>query len=579
MGKLSNEAEGQKKVIMHFSHDHALELTKLSKTNQAICSGCGIHILPDGDYFACATCNFFLHKECSELPRNIYHPSDKNHNLILILSPSFHCKACGTPGSGFSYNCNICLGDIHSLCAMKPFSATHKSHPHPLRLEFKSPYEGEEGFQCDICGQPGYNQWLYCCQQCGYDVHLHCSKSQVGAEVHIIQEKPASEASSRALSLPISTQKAAINITSVTQSGKSCETFLGFQQVNVSGTIQQALASQNMAITTTQAPFDNPASPPLPMVPTQYRPNVACVYQSSKSSIGFPANCHGLDRPNGSGSSTNLAICVNPNIMMMSTTRGPMNNSNPPSGATQYQPNIAYAQQETKFPSQRQMYSSNGFVYFGSAQGRNNLPIHVGPNAVLVSPNAMTETTNQVPLHTTTPPVVAAQYSPNTVGQGGNFSNGFQASAYPFSPVTASSTIQAIPMSPNGTTMFTTNNSTNPAVGVPQNRPSTAFANQGTTFPNGSQAYGNNGLMYLNGTQGINNQPIYLRPNGGGASMAPMVPQNQGLGYGNPVYYGANQGMMSGVTGMWGGGGGRGDEGSMGLDGSEILNSYVGDYF
>ncbi|KAL3751076.1 hypothetical protein ACJRO7_011966 [Eucalyptus globulus] len=86
--------------------------------------------------------------------------------------------------------------------------------------------------QCDICGQPGYNQGLYRCQLCGYDVHLHCSESQVGQKVHIIQDKPASEASSRALSLPNSTQKPAINTTSVAQSGKSCdkscETLQGF---------------------------------------------------------------------------------------------------------------------------------------------------------------------------------------------------------------------------------------------------------------------------------------------------------------------------------------------------------------
>ncbi|KAL3751077.1 hypothetical protein ACJRO7_011967 [Eucalyptus globulus] len=132
-------------------------------------------------------------------------------------------------------------------------------------------------------------------------------------------------------------------------------------------------------------------------------------------------------------------------------------------------------------------------------------------------------------------------------------------------------------MSPNGTTMFSTNKSTNPASGVPQNRPSAAFANQGTTSPNGSQAYDNNSLIYLNGTQGINDQPIYLRPNGGRASMAPVVPRNQGLRYGNPVYYGTNQGMIGAVTGTWGGCGG--DERSMDLDGSEILNSYVGNYF
>ncbi|KAF8039995.1 hypothetical protein BT93_B2268 [Corymbia citriodora subsp. variegata] len=149
-------------------------------------------------------------------------------------------------------------------------------------------------------------------------------------------------------------------------------------------------------------------------------------------------------------------------------------------------------------------------------------------------------------------------------------------------------------MSPHGMTVFSTrgpiNNSTNPPMCVPPSRP--------------SAAYSNNGVVYLTGAQGITNQPIHLRPNCVGAPMAALVPQNQGFGYGNPGHNGANHGMMAGVTGMaiggvstgigesvgqeifqgvtdmWGGGGHHGGgDGPMGLDGTEIMNSYVGDYF
>ncbi|KAI3407632.1 uncharacterized protein J3R85_020827 [Psidium guajava] len=41
-----------------------------------------------------------------------------------------------------------------------------------------------------------------------------------------------------------------------------------------------------------------------------------------------------------------------------------------------------------------------------------------------------------------------------------------------------------------------------------------------------------------------------MRPNGGGASMATTVPQNQGLGLGIPVYYVAHHGMKGGVKDM-----------------------------
>ncbi|KAK3442451.1 hypothetical protein EUGRSUZ_B02609 [Eucalyptus grandis] len=138
-------------------------------------------------------------------------------------------------------------------------------------------------------------------------------------------------------------------------------------------------------------------------------------------------------------------------------------------------------------------------------------------------------------------------------------------------------------MSPDGTTVFTArspiHNSTNPPAGVPQSRP--------------SAAYSNNGIVYLTGAQGIiNNQPMYLRPNGVGAPMAAVVPQgaNHGMTGGltgtaiGGVFAGigesVGQEICHGVTDMWRGGGhGSVGQGSMGLDGTETMNAYVGDYF
>ncbi|XP_056165184.1 uncharacterized protein LOC130137587 [Syzygium oleosum] len=395
MGKLNKEAEDQKKVFKHDSHHHPVVLTKIHNTIQTFCSGCRINILPGEDYFACMPCHFFLHKRCFELPS----------------------------------------------------STTHDSHPHLLTLKFKTPYEGEEGFRCDLCAQPGTNQWLYCCQQCHYDVHLRCAKPQTG-------------------------------------------------------------------------------------------PN-------------FQASCRSRSLAN-----------VKPAPLVNATTFDTQS-ANPPCGVRE-----------------------NFHDFHPGKTSMANQP-------VLVSQNAMTMTANRVPLNTTTPPIITSQYGQRAayLGQSGNYSRGFQASRYFFSPTTAPSTIEPILMSPDGTTGFTTrgplNNGTNPAMVVPQSRP--------------SLAYSNNGVLYLNAAQGINNQMIYLRPNGGGAPMAAVVPQNQGLGYGNPVFYGAHNGMMGGmkemaITGLASGFGGAfgeelfpgvtgmrgGDddgEGSMGLEGSEILNSDFGEYF
>ncbi|OWM69248.1 uncharacterized protein LOC116211693 [Punica granatum] len=176
MGMMSTETE-QRPVITHFSHPHPLEITSLPEKLQAACSGCGIKIFPGKAYYACKTCEFCLHGTCYNLPRKIYHPADPNHHLILILSPSFRCRGCGNPGNGFSYNCNVCSQDYHSLCTLKPLSITHRSHSHPLILEFAPAYEGK-GFRCDLCQNPGgLDHWFYSCSGCGFDVHLDCAKS------------------------------------------------------------------------------------------------------------------------------------------------------------------------------------------------------------------------------------------------------------------------------------------------------------------------------------------------------------------------------------------------------------------
>ena len=181
MGRLKNEEkpeEEKEDLFRHFSHEHPLELScDTIETGQIICVGCGIHVLPGKAYYACRTCRFSLHSACYNMPRKVHHPADPGHDLILLLMPSFACKACGKPGSGFAYNCRICLQSYHSLCSVLPLSTSHYSHPHILNIEFSPPYDGVKGFRCDVCRNLGYDHWLYRCGPCGFDVHLNCALS------------------------------------------------------------------------------------------------------------------------------------------------------------------------------------------------------------------------------------------------------------------------------------------------------------------------------------------------------------------------------------------------------------------
>lgn len=57
-----------------------------------------------------------------------------------------------------------------------PLSITHASHVHKLELTFGSPYPTKD-FCCDICKRVGFDHWIYRCNLCAFDSHLHCAKS------------------------------------------------------------------------------------------------------------------------------------------------------------------------------------------------------------------------------------------------------------------------------------------------------------------------------------------------------------------------------------------------------------------
>ncbi|KAI3733928.1 hypothetical protein L6452_13387 [Arctium lappa] len=186
MGKLMHSTQ-----IQHSSHPHLLHLSsnhhhRLQNQPPINCAGCNLHISPTTDHhiYTCTPCNFFLHPSCSKFPNLITHPSHPQHTLSLLptcIYPGgfFRCDACTQQGNRFSYHCQICDFDLHVLCASKPLSVTHPTHPHPLHLTFTSPYGEKLGFSCDLCRNVGSgDQWLYRCVSCEFDAHLHCATAK-----------------------------------------------------------------------------------------------------------------------------------------------------------------------------------------------------------------------------------------------------------------------------------------------------------------------------------------------------------------------------------------------------------------
>ncbi|KAI4386284.1 hypothetical protein MLD38_004229 [Melastoma candidum] len=183
----SGSGDDRKRFLKHPSHNHHLELATASSavvpSDRATCFGCYAVVLPGTPFLSCRACAFYLHRECCDFPKRIRHPAD-DHVLVLDTSgaASFLCKACGSSGNGFAYRCTTCCQDFHCVCTAKALSVTDTSvHKHELKLCFKPPYGGENGFRCDLCGQASYS-WLYCCQACHFDVHVDYAKCKAGGE-------------------------------------------------------------------------------------------------------------------------------------------------------------------------------------------------------------------------------------------------------------------------------------------------------------------------------------------------------------------------------------------------------------
>nr|GMD59499.1 binding protein [Ipomoea batatas] len=203
MGRVNTSETENQSSVLHFSHPHPLHL---SNPHQFLsCSACSLEA-KSAPVYTCTQCNFCLHKKCFEMPRELTHPFDTAHVLSLLPVPAypeglFSCDACGKRGNGFSYNCQPCGIDLHTICASLPTLLAHSSHPHPLSLTFSPPYQGNR-FSCDLCRRVGSKNWLYHCTACEFDIHLACITT-IPAPQHIPSHSFINQANPMAHNSPV----------------------------------------------------------------------------------------------------------------------------------------------------------------------------------------------------------------------------------------------------------------------------------------------------------------------------------------------------------------------------------------
>ncbi|XP_021905960.1 uncharacterized protein LOC110820692 [Carica papaya] len=170
--------------IEHFSHEHTLSFSNVGKDNKC-CDGCGIRIL--SPFYCCEGCDFFLHKTCTELPRNKLYPLHQHTLTLRPKSPHssrvFACKVCSIYSNGFSYNCERCSFDIDLRCSSISDTLIHQAHEHSLFVLF-----GIDGVrECNGCGASGKNGLE--CSQCDYGLHFKCATLPLTA-MHSYDDHP-----------------------------------------------------------------------------------------------------------------------------------------------------------------------------------------------------------------------------------------------------------------------------------------------------------------------------------------------------------------------------------------------------
>ncbi|KAJ0037575.1 hypothetical protein Pint_24112 [Pistacia integerrima] len=174
-----------RQTVKHFSHQHPLRPFEPNDQDEIICSGCELDISSPPAYKCTnSNCDYFLHKSCFKLPRELQHKFHPAHSLILLSSPAytggrFICSACDDYGTAFNYHCSTCKYDLHVACSKLPQTLNVEHHDHPLTLFNSSSCDrGIETFICVICNRTvRKSRWVYYCPDCDYGMDICCANS------------------------------------------------------------------------------------------------------------------------------------------------------------------------------------------------------------------------------------------------------------------------------------------------------------------------------------------------------------------------------------------------------------------
>ncbi|XWS08032.1 hypothetical protein CRYUN_Cryun41cG0042200 [Craigia yunnanensis] len=222
---IEKNEHGEATIIKHFYHEHNLLLEdKIKEDNDRHCDGCMLSI--STPFYHCLECNFFLHKNCAELPKikhhwfhrfvatleskdfmncdlcnrdcsGLFYKSSspgrsfyfclrcaivpyiincQGHKHFLVFDYKFkgQCNACGI-GSYGAFRCTTCTFTLDFACVTLPHAIQHKCDMHLLQLTYGDENDDVEEHYCDICEEKrDSSHWYYYCSTCDNSAHTEC---------------------------------------------------------------------------------------------------------------------------------------------------------------------------------------------------------------------------------------------------------------------------------------------------------------------------------------------------------------------------------------------------------------------
>ncbi|TYG87250.1 hypothetical protein ES288_A13G198800v1 [Gossypium darwinii] len=163
--------------------------SKVVEQNEcAICKACFLEISDEA--YACKSCEYYIHKTCTNLPWEVLHPLHPQHSLKLLSEFTemiFSCDGCRDITAGFAYACSMCDFMLDVKCAIlrvpkietqrlkemeerRPKSCLfNKAH----QLSFFNIKAIFDEYYCSFCKRyvkgPAYS-----CSDCEYLLHESC---------------------------------------------------------------------------------------------------------------------------------------------------------------------------------------------------------------------------------------------------------------------------------------------------------------------------------------------------------------------------------------------------------------------